>query len=296
MSDDHIIPQQMIRKFANANGELRELHKPSLRLGTRWRKPKGILFGDDYYMDLAGNLDEELLKRVEQNFARYYPLFAAETLDNHSIDGEASMALIDWLASLLSRTSLIQAAAMGVAVKHESSMVPLMVALRNDVRQRWYEQMRDMMTRSEWKWRNLSIRDDQVVVLTDNPVVLAKVPGARSLVVIAPLTDKRILFGGLEDTVEKFRGARIDQLNRHLAAWAESRIFSSSTETLEQILGDLRAESGWAQNARQPFNGFVERIKTMPGPRGDEASQYWEEMLESLGPSMSRGTEWEATP
>ena len=124
MSDDHIVPQQMIRRFANANGELRELHKPSLRLSTKWRRPKGILFGDNYYKDFAGNLDEELLKRVEQNFARYYPLFADENLDNHVTDGDAGAALIDWLASLLSRTSLVEAQAMRVAVKHEPAMSP----------------------------------------------------------------------------------------------------------------------------------------------------------------------------
>lgn len=45
----HIVPQQMIKRFTATDGKLVGLYKPRLSIGKRRRSPKGILFKDDFY-------------------------------------------------------------------------------------------------------------------------------------------------------------------------------------------------------------------------------------------------------
>jgi len=72
----HIVPQQMIRRFANEQGRLFELYKPTLSIGTRMKLPRGILFHDYYYDDRIISFDEEVLKPIEDKFGHYYEDFA----------------------------------------------------------------------------------------------------------------------------------------------------------------------------------------------------------------------------
>jgi hypothetical protein len=99
----HIVPQQMIRRFAGPDGKLIELFKPELRIGTRRRAPSGILFRDNFYKDRVSDFDAELLLRVEQNFAAVYPKVVAR----ERLDGRDGAVLVDWIAAMLVRTELV---------------------------------------------------------------------------------------------------------------------------------------------------------------------------------------------
>jgi len=74
--DQHLVPQMMIKRFAGNDGRLAELIKPNLAFGTQRRAPKGILFGKNFYRDRNSDLDDELLKPIEQEFALIYPSLA----------------------------------------------------------------------------------------------------------------------------------------------------------------------------------------------------------------------------
>src|SRR5687767_12598453 len=85
--DQHIVPQLMIRRFAAANGRLLELFKPTLSIG-KWRWPKGILYRQDVYRDRAGDLDSELLKRIENKFEQMLGPIADDPLQDKEHSGE----------------------------------------------------------------------------------------------------------------------------------------------------------------------------------------------------------------
>src|SRR5437763_7343525 len=99
----HQVPQMMIKRFASAGGTLTELIKPNLTIGSRGRRPKGILFGEDLYRDHQSDLDEELLTPIEQRFARIYPSLAEDAHPQVTC-AKKGAALIDWIASMLVRT------------------------------------------------------------------------------------------------------------------------------------------------------------------------------------------------
>lgn len=82
----HLIPQMMIKRFAGTDGKLVELCKPELKIGTRRRSPRGVLFADDYYRDLTSDFDDDLLLEVEQNFAIHYPPMADDEKAARSLE------------------------------------------------------------------------------------------------------------------------------------------------------------------------------------------------------------------
>src|SRR5688572_12736720 len=107
MSVDHIVPVQMIRRFADAKGQLWELRKPELQISTKPRRARGILFADGYYRDAAANFDDQL-KPIEQAFARHYDAFADKRITTQAKDASAGNALVQWIASMLARTEMIR--------------------------------------------------------------------------------------------------------------------------------------------------------------------------------------------
>src|ERR1035437_2617727 len=102
-SNQHLVPQMMIKRFAGDDRKLSELHKPTLTLGSRRRSPKGILFLQNFYHDSISDFDDELLKPIEQKFARFYPLLT-DGAKPEPLTGEGGAALIDWIAAMLVRT------------------------------------------------------------------------------------------------------------------------------------------------------------------------------------------------
>lgn len=288
MSKQHIVPQQMIRRFANKNGELAELLKPELALATRWKSPKEILWADDYYKDIVRDLDTELFKKVEQRFALHYPALADKPIELTRIVGDPASALIDWIASMLARTQMIVLAAAAVARKDDPRMhavftlAPALVS--NTLRVAWYDQMRDLMTRPRWKWRMICIKGNEVLILTDNPVLLFRPKDTSGFSVVAPLASRRVLIGG-PDLPQTFRKDLVPAINRLMTGWAYSRVYSGSREQLEELARQLSEDNDWSHEARRPLFGHPDRVMTMRSPVGNEAEVFWKNLLNSLGPS-----------
>src|SRR6185295_5165693 len=143
----HVVPQQMIRRFAGDDGKLVELLKPELRIGMRRRSPKSILFRDDVYKDRAGDFDSELLTPVEQKFAGVYD----DVVAMKDLDGHKGAALVDWIAAMLVRTELVrrlmpmvpEGLPVDIATKlHESKKL-----LDNVARTNWFSMYQDLFVR-----------------------------------------------------------------------------------------------------------------------------------------------------
>ncbi len=176
---DHIIPQQMIKRFADNNGNLWELIKPELKIGTRPKKPRGILFREDYYKDEVGDLDEEFLKPIENRFQRYYPKLADEPWSEKTYSAEIGSAFIDWVASLMCRTQMLVTMTRNAINKDCPPMFKILniltpKAIDNLFRTIWFCEHQDFLTRRDFKWKCLNITTDKNIVITDNPIILSK--------------------------------------------------------------------------------------------------------------------------
>ncbi|MFN0007017.1 MAG: DUF4238 domain-containing protein [Planctomycetota bacterium] len=286
MSDDHYVPIQMIRRFASDDRRgLLELRKPDMIIGTKWRPPKGILFAQDYYKDIGGDIDP-FFRRIEQRFARHYAVFVEAPSRRRVSDGVAGAALVDWIASMLSRTSFIVSASTAAALKDNPAAAIINHLASNSIRLGWYSQMQDMISRPNFKWASLSFPADEPVVLSDNPVLITKSSRKGPFVVICPLTKRRVLVGGHRDSIARFRTATPRTLNKFIAAWAGHRIYGCSRAVLEHVVEDLSGHSRWATDARKPFCGHVEKIRKMRNPTAREVEEFWSGMLERFGPSI----------
>ena len=85
----HVVPQQMIRRFTNANGVLFALRKPDLTILAKIKRPKGVLWREDYYKDATGDLDAQWLTPIEQRFAGHYPALADHPWETHAVGDRA---------------------------------------------------------------------------------------------------------------------------------------------------------------------------------------------------------------
>lgn len=192
----HVVPQMMIRKFAAEDGKVLELCKPSLRIGTRRRSPRGVLFIDNFYLDLVSNLDSDLLMPIEQNFARYYPSILEEE-QPRELCGERGAALIDWIAAMLCRTRAFICMAKVIVQREGETHVELVSQLANEFRVRWFRECKDILTRSDFRWAIKLFPDECHIVLTDNPVCQTNGLGQGGAILMVPLSGRKILIGGL---------------------------------------------------------------------------------------------------
>lgn len=297
----HIVPQMMIRRFAGDDGALVELHKPTLRIGTKRRQPKGILFRDHFYRDRVGDFDEDLLKKVEQKFKKYYPRIANGSADAIAGDGDAGAALIDWIASMLCRTTgfiRLSRAAAAAAPKSKNSTIFGMLGfalapdlMHNILRSHQFTEYQDWLSRPNWKWKVKQFTEGDHLVLTDNPVCMTRVATPGGMIVVVPLTKRRILLGGLANHVEKCRHWSVAGINAYLAAWAERSIFAADNESLKGVVRTLQgdgviADPGWCEAARKPLLGITERIAAQPVPGSVDLDQFNEYMKGLYGPSI----------
>ncbi len=285
MTRDHIVPRQMIRRFAGEDGQLSHLHKPTLQLRTHRKWPREILFSCDYYKDVASNLDDTMLKDIEQRFALHYDTIVSSP-GPKKLDGKASLAFIDWTASMLARTGYTLAAT--GAIWNTESMNPvikvLMEALPNEVRAIQFKQKRDLLGRQNWKWKLMTV-GDAALVITDNPVVLTKIPKGRALIVLVPLATNVICIGGHDADLALMGSASPRQLNFHLAGWANQSVYACSDAPLLELKEDLSADTRFAQSARQPYLGHIDRIPNLPKPGPGQARQFWKGMADGFGSS-----------
>ncbi len=223
----HTVPQMMIRRFAGSDGKLVELVKPELSLGTRRRSPKGIMFKNDHYRDFIADLDEELLKPIEQKFAKYCPLMADE-VKAKLIPPDRGSAFIEWVAAMLVRTDAFVSFFHAVADKMEDGFEKLLYRrfrkeMQNDARTFMFHDFVDLLTRENYRWKALNFPSNVCVVLTDNPVCQTNGLGIGGQVTIVPLSKHRVMFGGQKEAIDEMRNISIGELNHFLAGWSERR-------------------------------------------------------------------------
>ena len=167
----HLVPRQMIRRFANRRNGLKALHKGTLTVLKRPLGPKGILWKENYYKDGAGDLDAEWLTPIEQRFARYYPKLADAPWSTAVAPTEEGEAYVDWTISQLCRTQLLSKATETLA-KNKDPVMRLAYALRptlfhNEIRRGLFERLKEVYTQPLWKWKCFIISGDADFILTD---------------------------------------------------------------------------------------------------------------------------------
>lgn len=291
----HFVPQMMIREFAGDDGKLAELFKPKLTLGTKRRSPKGILFIDDFYKDRVSDLDESLFHKIEQRFAGYYPLLVEGNPRAIEGDGEAGAALADWICSMLCRGPFFEHSAevMAASSAQEGKFAGLMAAMwkvdreliRNYMRQVQFEQYQDWISRPNWRWKLIRSKSPSTFVLTDNPVCITRVDGSPGLIVLTPLSKHLVLVGGLSTAVGAVTDWTVGSINVFLSGWAGKSIFAADKEPLMHVAHCLRADTPWHRQARKPYLGVLDGMKTVQWPDDDELKTFHEDQLELYGPS-----------
>lgn len=293
--DDHIVPQQMIARFAGEDGTLFELVKPKLVIGTKSKRPKGILFKQDYYKDHVSNFDDDLLKKVEQKFALHYPDLADKPWTGKKLNGEAGAALVSWIAAMFCRTSMIIAMTKAVAAKQTTPVsVALKVApqlIENIFRSECYERNLDLISRPKFEWKIARLNDERSFVLTDNPVIVTPIINGEA-VWLVPLSRKRLLVGGHATATEYWRRATPRFINAVMASWADQRVYSADKNTLEKLIEDLKGEgeaklpAKFRELAQKPLFGMLEHVAATDAPSGMQLDGWWDKMVDGFGPSI----------
>jgi hypothetical protein len=294
----HIVPQQMIKRFADDKGKLLGLRKPTLSIGTRMRSPREILFRDYYYDDSVKSFDEGVLKPIEQKFARHYAQIADAPWEDRVWPGEVGAAFVDWVAAQFCRTGLL-VEMNKVIFAQEGGIVAEAYAkgsrlADNLIRAAQFQQYQDLLSRPLWHWKCciFPAEDESNLVITDNPVCLALELGQGDRVFLVPLSKKRVLFGGKSEVVDKCGGFSARDVNFCLAAWAEREVYAAERRTLEFVLADLRGEgiiagpSELLEAARKPLFGLPERSAAHPVAKDVDTGAFWREHASSFGPPI----------
>lgn len=289
----HIVPQQMIRQFAGKDGKLIELIKPNLKIATRRRSPKSILFRDDFYRDQVSDFDAELLTPIEQKFAPVYPRILQRT----RLNGEEGAAFVDWIAAMLVRTQLITNLMPSVPEGLPDQIAKLLADKKkvfdNLARSDWFTMYQDLLTRKGWGWKFRQF-PHPCLALADHPVGITSVHQQGGQMVMVPLSSGIILFGGAHDAIERMRDADPMHINFFLAAYAHRSIFAGDRATLETVRVSLSDDSPFpldlVQAARQPLFGtpdrIRERMKSRPMPAGFDFGAAMTKHIESFGPHV----------
>jgi hypothetical protein len=271
----HIVPQQMIRRFANERGQLRAMRKPSFAVLGRPKGPKGILWKENYYKDTSGDLDADWLTAIEQRFAKYYAALADEPWRRGTAPKEEGEAFVDWTISQLCRTELIPKATESLMLNKPSLLQAAYVMdptlFHNTVRPQLFEHLKEVYTLPGWRWNCFIISTDANLVLTDHPVCSTASNTWLGHVVFVPLSKKRIIFGGGGKSLERVTGLSVLKMNCILASWAEEWIYAAADATLLEVARELKGEGAvtdkvWLEAARKPLFGRTERAAISPAP------------------------------
>ncbi len=286
-SRQHIVPQMMIRRFASDDGTLIELYKPSLAIATHRKHPRQILWIDNFYRDCLSDFDAEILQGVEQQFARYYPLIVGHD-QPHSLSRDGSTAFIDWVAAMLCRTRAIVCLSHEIVHQNNTFFCNILPLITNTIRLLWFIEMKDIMTRSNYRWSMKVLQRECNIVLTDNPVCQTNGINQGGQITLVPLSKKHILIGGVQEAVDEARSWTIDQVNAFLAAWAEKSIFAANQNDLEIIKENLEGNgiigtNEWCENARKPFFGLIDRIYSRQPPSSEHLADWWKEIKAEFG-------------
>lgn len=299
----HIVPQQMISRFASEEGKLLELIKPQMAIGTKDRPPKAILFRDNYYKDEISDFDNDLLKSIEQKYAKHYAEITDKPWQNKTWSGEIGASFIDWVAAQLCRTTFFEKTVKQIIQQDNPIWLNAYKenpqVANNIMRSIMFEEYQDFLSRPLWKWRCLDIKVESNLVITDNPVCYALGFEKGRKLLLVPLSKKRILFGGTKELLDKCSDYSVRHINFSLAAWSERSIFAADRKTLKNLIIDLKGEGIIAgpqeilEAARKPFFGLLERVQSNPVPSYEELDKFMESLKNSFGPSILGGTNGE---
>jgi hypothetical protein len=287
----HLVPQQMIKRFSGTDGKLVELHKESLRIESRRRSPRGILYLDDYYRDMCSDFDDDLLKAVEQKFAQYYPKIADQEKPEE-LCGDGGAALIDWISAMLCRTQSPAILSQAIVQKEWGPSVIIsensLKLFHNIIRSECYSEYQDILSRPQFKWRMKIFPKGCDIVITDNPVCQTNGLRDGGQTTLVPLSKRIILIGGQDKTVEKFRDVTVDEISLFLFAWAYKSIYAAEKHTLEsiQIMLEGIDNKKWCEAARKPLFGMSGRIKEKKIPSDTNISQWHKDMKDKYGESI----------
>lgn len=263
MAHDHIIPQQMIRRFADAEGLLLEFRKPELTLGTRGRRPKGILFAKKYYTDCLGSIDRDWLTRVENDFGRFYGWFIEQN-GRVVLEPKQSGLLLEWGLSLLVRGRFFER----VVASLKPPSTPFARASLNNQR---YVVMRELFEGfrrlGEVGW--VFQYPDRNLVLSDTPVLLHREHGDFSLVL--PLSRNHLCVFGVPETHDHWNQCDATDVNCLFFGWAERVVYCADASELERIQARVTIPSdainpAWQAAAVQPFLGLSSRLNPPQPP------------------------------
>lgn len=283
----HIVPQMMIRHFASDDGRLIELYKPTLKIATRRKYPSQILWLENFYQDCLLDFDKEILQGVEQKFAQYYLSIVGQN-QPVQLSRDGSTAFVDWVAAMLCRTRAITCLSFCIARKKDAFIGSLLPLIMNTIRFNWFIEMKDIMTRPNFRWSMKVLQRECNIVLTDNPVCQTNGIRHGGQITIVPLSKKHILVGGLQDAVDEAMSWTNVQVNVFLAAWAEKSIFAADRKDIENVKANLEGNgiiesTEWCEVARKPFLGLLDRIFSELPPSSKHLSDWWEEKKAEFG-------------
>jgi hypothetical protein len=259
----------MLRRFADADGYLWVLDKPSRRILPRRRSPKTLCFQHAYYVDDTGDFDK-VIKEVERRFAKYYQQFVDCRPDQPPNHPEPAKALLDWAAMLGARAELPDAMIRALIdrLQGEDRLFAQQNAKRvvNLARPSFFHSIRGRLAEAKQRVRCWDTQGRSAFVVTDNPICVLPAGDGHSVVAL-PLSSRRLLMIGAPNSLrsaERSIGA-LSKVGLCLAGWANSRIHSGNRASLQKVRDMLDGDGpAWVQpilhSVRQPHMGIADSI------------------------------------
>lgn len=267
----HIVPVQMIRRFANADGRLFCLNKATLCIPDRaiGNDPRTILYKPNYYRDEFGDLDRNWIQPIEAAFADCYQSLIAASAEDRDLNPTEQAAVIQWIACLQCRTELfpesMDTLKASEHMRRRSRVDWSTAAIANRQRRGFAQDYERLYTSTGWYWKMATLREGRSLILTDHPVCHTPEQEPHGMVVFVPLSKTQILIGGGRTALQQIRAMGVEQVNLFLAAWANRLIYAESVPTLERVAIQLRAAG---EPATLPFFGLIQRMETSRPPPG----------------------------
>jgi hypothetical protein len=136
------------------------MQKSTLVILRRPMGPKGILWKENYYKDLAGDLDANWLTPIEQRFAKFYPKLADDPWSTATASQDEGKAFIDWTLSQLCRTEWLSTVA-NKLISQEALFDHISDAMKatliNGIRRGLFEHLKEVYTLPGWRWQCLEL-------------------------------------------------------------------------------------------------------------------------------------------
>lgn len=207
----HIVPVQMIRRFANSDGRLFCLKKVNLEIPDRvhGNLPRKILYRRHYYEGGVSDLDEEWIKPREEAFANLYPTLADEKAEPKNLSSEEGRVFVEWVTSLQCRSELLRDAVDATNsteyIKQCGGLTIDANDLANKERRMFAEEYESLYNSPGWVWTLKVLKMERSMVLSDQPICHTMVNDPVGPTVWVPLSKTRLIVGGTREGLEKLK-------------------------------------------------------------------------------------------